>query len=53
MLLFPYARDVEYTDGELSLVLQFIDKENTTEIKMNIGLDEDLATMIEELMARV
>ena len=53
MLLFPYARDVEYTDGELSLVLQFIDTDNTTEIKMSIGLDDGLATMIEELMARV
>lgn len=53
MLLFPYARDVEYKDGELSLVLQFVDMDKTTEIKMNIGLDEGLATMIEELMERV
>ena len=53
MLLFPYARDVEYIDGELSLVLQFVDRDNTTEIKMSIGLDEDLSRMIEDLMAKV
>lgn len=52
MTLFPYARDVEYLDGELSFVLQFFDSNKTTEMTLNIGLDENLMEMIEGLMSQ-
>jgi hypothetical protein len=50
MTLFPYAAEVEYMDGELSLVLTFFDSKRTSEMTLNIGLDEDLIQMIEGLM---
>lgn len=50
MTLFPYAGEVEYIDGELSFVLTFFDGQNTTQMTLNIGLDYDLANMIENLI---
>jgi hypothetical protein len=50
MTLFPYAAEVEYMDGELSLVLTFFDSKKTSEMTLNIGLDDDLIQMIEGLM---
>ena len=50
MTLFPYAGEVEYKDGELSFVLTFFDSNKTTEMTLNIGLEEDLIEMIENLM---
>ncbi len=52
MILFPYANNVAYQDGELSFGIQFMDKSNITEINIKIGLDNDLASMIEELLAK-
>jgi len=50
LILFPYAKDISYIDGELSFVLQFFDSNKTTDIALNIGLEEDLARIIEDLM---
>lgn len=53
MLLFPYARDVEYSDGELGFVIQFVGSTRTTEISMKMGLDPELSEMIAKLMDEV
>jgi hypothetical protein len=53
MTLFPYAGEVEYRDGQLKFVLTFFDSNNTTEMTLDIGLDDGLIQMIESLMNRV
>ncbi len=40
-------------DGELSFVLTFFDSQNTTEMTLNIGLDENLIDMIEGLLSKM
>ena len=50
MILFPYARDVEYTDQQLKFTLQFFDSNKTTDIEIVMPLDSDLSDLIEELM---
>jgi len=53
LILFPYAKDIDYKDGQLGFVLQFFDDNRTVDISINIGLDEDLANKIEELLESV
>ena len=53
MTLFPYAGAVEYTDGNLKFVLTFFDRENTTEMTLDIGLDDNLVEMIEGLLSKM
>jgi hypothetical protein len=53
MTLFPYAGAVEYREGNLKFVLTFFDRENTTEMTLDIGLDENLVEMIEGLLAKM
>lgn len=53
MILFPYAKDIEYADGELSFVIQFLDNVKTVDISIKIGLDDDLSDKIEELLEMV
>jgi hypothetical protein len=53
MTLFPYAGEVEYDDGNLKFVLTFFDSEHTTEMTLDIGLDDNLIQMIEGLMNKV
>ena len=50
MTLFPYAGEVEYTEGQLKFVLTFFDSKKTTEMTLDIGLDDNLIEMIENLM---
>lgn len=50
MILFPYARDVAYIDGELMFTMDFIGTQTTTSIEVKMPLDADLSDMIEELM---
>jgi hypothetical protein len=50
MTLFPYAGEVEYRDGQLKFVLTFFDSNKTTEMTLDIGLDDNLIQMIEGLM---
>ena len=53
LILFPYAKDIEYNDGELGFVLQFFDEDRTVDIAIKIGLDDDLSGKIEELLESV
>ena len=53
MTLFPYAGAVEYREGNLKFVLTFFDRENTTEMTLDIGLDENLVEMIEGLLSKM
>lgn len=53
MTLFPYAGEVEYREGNLKFVLTFFDRENTTEMTLDIGLDENLIGMIEGLLNKM
>ncbi len=50
MTLFPYAGEVEYIDGQLHFVLTFFDSTKTTEMTLDIGLDDNLIQIIEGLM---
>ena len=52
MTLFPYAGEVEYIDGQLHFVLTFFDSKKTTEMTLDIGLDENLIHIIEGLMSQ-
>jgi hypothetical protein len=52
MTLFPYAGDVEYIDGQLHFVLTFFDSKKTTEMTLDIGLDDNLINMIEGLLSQ-
>ena len=53
MTLFPYAGEVEYREGNLKFILTFFDSQNTTEMTLDIGLDDNLIEMIEGLMNKV
>jgi len=52
MLLFPYAKDIEYKEQTLSFTIQFIGKATITDIGVKIPLDSDLSDLIEELMEK-
>lgn len=49
MILFPYAKDLEYKEQTLSFTIQFFDNESTTNIEVKMPLDADLSDLIEEL----
>jgi hypothetical protein len=53
MTLFPYAGAVEYRDGNLKFILTFFDSQNTTEMTLDIGLDDNLIEMIEGLLSKI
>lgn len=52
MLMFPYAKDLQYEEETLSFTLQFVGKETVTDIGVKIPLDADLSDLIEELFER-
>lgn len=52
MLLFPYAKDIEYEEQTLSFTIQFVGKATMTDIAVKIPLDPDLSDLIEELMEK-
>jgi hypothetical protein len=52
MILFPYAKDIEYKEQTLSFTIQFIGKATQTDIGVTIPLDADLSDLIEELSER-
>ena len=52
MLLFPYAKDIEYKEQTLSFTIQFVGKATMTDIGVKIPLDPDLSDLIEELMEK-
>jgi hypothetical protein len=53
MTLFPYAGEVEYYEGNLKFILTFFDSQNTTEMTLDIGLDDNLIQMIEGLLSKM
>jgi len=52
MILFPYAKDLEYKEETLSFTLQFFDSSTTTNIEVKMPLDADLSDLIEELFEK-
>jgi hypothetical protein len=50
MILFPYAGEIEYREGNLKMVLTFFNSSKTTEMTLDIGLDDHLIQMIEGLI---
>jgi hypothetical protein len=50
MILFPYAGEIEYKEGSLKMVLTFFDSNKTTEMSLEIGLDDYLIQTIEGLI---
>lgn len=50
MILFPYAKDVEYNEGELSFTLQFFNMDNETQINIKMETASDLREMMERLL---
>lgn len=51
MLLFPYAKDIDYSEGKISFTLQFFNDTTTTDVEITFGLDNDLKDTIEKLFA--
>ena len=52
MLLFPYAKDIEYKEQTLSFTISFVGKKTSTDINVKIPLDPDLSDLIEELFEK-
>lgn len=52
MILFPYAKDIEYEDNTLSLTLDFFASESHTEVKLAVRLDNNVAAVIEDLLIK-
>ena len=50
MILFPYAGEIEYKDGSLKMVLTFFDSHKTTEMSLEMGLEDSLVEIIEGLI---
>lgn len=49
MILFPYAKDIEYIDKKLSFTISFLNDKTTTEISLTVDLDNELSDLIEGL----
>lgn len=47
MILFPMAKDITYDEGSLSFTLIFFNKEEESNIQVNMVLDESLKRAIE------
>lgn len=52
MILFPYAKDVDYEHGKLTLTLEFFDDDMKTEVALAIRLEEEITAIIEELVQK-
>jgi hypothetical protein len=50
MMLMPYGKDLTYSNGQLSMVLEFINENTETEIGINIQISEDLVLMFDKLL---
>jgi hypothetical protein len=49
MLLFPYAKDLEYKNKQLSFVISFMNKTSNTDIGITMLVDDNLSKIIEGL----
>lgn len=52
MILFPYAKDIEYENNTLFLTLDFFASESHTEVTLSVKLDNDVAAVIEDLLIK-
>lgn len=52
MILFPYAKDVEYENNTLFLTLDFFEHETHTEISLSVKMEKDVARVIESLLQK-
>lgn len=50
MILFPYAKDVDYDDGDLSFTLQFFNADSETQIAITMKADSSLREIMEKLL---
>jgi hypothetical protein len=50
MMLFPYAKDVEYDEGILSLTLQFLTMDNETQVSVRIETSSELSEIMDRLI---
>lgn len=50
MILFPYARNINYDNGTLSMSLDFFNEMSETEIGLKIKLSDDLVDLIDNLL---
>lgn len=50
MMLLPYARNINYDNGILSMSLDFINNSSETEIGLKITLSDDLVDLMDNLL---
>lgn len=50
MILFPYASNVDYTDGQLAFTLQFFSENKETQIEVKMETSTELRDIMEKLM---
>lgn len=52
MILFPYAKDVDYGHGRLTFTLEFFNDDMKTEVALSIRLEEEVIAIIEDLVQK-
>jgi hypothetical protein len=50
MYLLPYAKNVEYSDGNLSMVLEFVNNNAESEIGIKILLSDELQGLFDRML---
>lgn len=50
MILIPYAKNINYENGILSLALDFVNNSTETEVGLKIKLSDDLVDLIDDLL---
>jgi hypothetical protein len=50
MILFPYAKDVEYKAGELSFVIQLLGQDKETEVSVKMQTSKELEEILTNLL---
>lgn len=52
MILFPFAKDVDYKDNRLTVTLEFFNNTMKSDVSLSIALDPDISDVIEEMLER-
>lgn len=50
MILMPYAKNLSYTNGELSMAIEFFNDTAETEIGITIQVSDELGLILDKLM---
>lgn len=50
MYLLPYAKDLKYEDGTLSMVLEFVNNVAETEVEINLLVADELQEIFGKIM---